>query len=552
MHRNLPLCLFAVAVNLLPGCMHRGTATARAPVGASAAPPGPRFRDVAKEAGVVYRWTAPEKRPLNILQTIGNGAAFLDWNSDGNLDLLLVGPRPALFQGDGRGRFTDATAPAGLDRVRGHLLGCATGDFDNDDDTDVYLSAYRGGLLLRSDGASGFTDVTRAVGLGAQPWGSACAFGDVDGDGRLDLYVGNYVVFGPETKPQLCDFSGVLGSCGPRFYRPERGVLYRNEGGRFREVTQAWGAGRVSGKALGAAFADFDQSGRLSLAIANDEVPGDLLLNQGGRFRNIGPDSGTAFDNDGNVHGGMGLDWGDFDNDGRLDLAVATFTFEPKNVYRNEGGHQFTDVSTPLGITEHTTRYIAFGMKWLDADNDGWLDLALANGNVQDNIAQIDRTLSYRQPTQLFRNLQGTAFENWSDRAGADLRRPIVGRGLAVGDYDNDGRLDMIVVDSEGEPRLLRNETTPAGHWLSCRLVGTKSNRDGLGALITAEAGGRRLLRHCATDGSYFSASDRRVHFGLGSAARATVTVRWPSGRTDIHRDLAVDRVVTLRERERE
>jgi hypothetical protein len=508
-----------------------------------------RFVDVAAAAGIHYRWAIPGKRPLNILQTIGNGCAFLDYDDDGNLDLLLVGPRVALYRGNGRGQFTDVSAATGVAGLAGHFLGCAVGDYDNDGFPDLYLSAYRGGALLHNLGGRGFADVTRAAGIPPQPWGTSCAFGDVDGDGRLDLYVCNYVVFGPQTKPQLCDFSGTLGSCGPRYYRPERGALYHNEGGgRFRDVTRAREATRVSGKCLGAAFADFDGSGRQSLALANDEVPGDLLLNLGRKFRNIGVDSGTAYDTQGNVHGGMGIDWGDYDNDGRLDLVVATFTNEAKSIYHNDGGRAFTDNSAALGIAERTLPYIAFGAKWLDCDNDGWLDLLLANGHVQDNIRDIDRNLSYREPTQLFRNLQGGAFEELTAQAGVDLSRPIVGRGLAVGDYDNDGRVDALVVDSEGAPLLLHNETQPTGHWLTCRLAGRTSNSDGAGALLTAEAGGLRQVRRCGTDGSYMSASDRRVHFGLGPALTATITVRWPSGTVRAYRDLPADREVTLKE----
>jgi hypothetical protein len=432
---------------------------------------------------------------------VGNGCGFLDYNNDGNLDVLLVGPKVALYQGDGTGRFTDVSAATGLARLSGRFLGCAVGDYDNDGFDDLYLSAYRGGALLRNAGGTGFQEVTKAAGIGPQPWGTSCAFADVDNDGRLDLYVGNYVVFGPNTQPQLCPMSGHLSSCGPRYYQPERGVLYRNEGdGRFRDVTKAWGADKVEGKALGVAFADYDGSGRESLAIANDEVAGDLLHNRGrGRFENIGTSSGTAYDGDGNPHGGMGIDWGDYDNDGKLDLFVATFQNEPKCVYRNEGEF-FTESSVALGMAP-ALPLVAFGSKWLDYDNDGWLDLILANGHVQDNIAVIDKSAAYLQSTQLFRNAgNGTAFADVSASAlDEGARRPAAGRGLATGDFDNDGRVDVLIADSEGAPLLLHNRTPQAGHWLSVRLVGTKSNRGGIGALVTVEADGRKMaapLRH--------------------------------------------------------
>ena len=513
-----------------------------------AAGTAPVFTDVAEEAGVRYRWTNPGKPPFNILQTIGNGCAFLDYDDDGSLDILLVGPKPALFKGDGKGRFADVTKSTGLASLSGHFLGCAVGDYDNDGFPDVYISAYRGGVLLRNQGGKRFTDVTRSVGIAPQPWGTSCAWADVNNDGRLDLYVSNYVRFGPKTDPQLCESGGRMTSCGPRFYQPERGVLYLSEGTGFRDVTRAWGAHEVQGKALGVAFADYDGSGRQSLAIANDEVPGDLLQNNRGSFRNVGVTSGTAHDSRGEVHGGMGIDWGDYDNDGRIDLFVATFRNEAKCVYRNEDGF-FAERSAALGLAP-AHPYVAFGSKWLDFDNDGWLDLLIANGHVQDNISQIDKNITYEQPTQLFRNTGGTFFEDASARLAPNARRPIVGRGLATGDYDNDGRVDAVIVDDRGAPLLLQNRSAaPERHWLSLKLVGTKSNRDGVGAVVTAETGGLKQTRRCGTDGSYLSASDRRVHIGLGAAtSAATVTVRWPSGLVSVLRDVPAGRVVLVKE----
>ncbi|SRR5579884_121124 len=546
--------LFLVAWN---GC---GRATSAQPpvaevtnVTGTAAPKagGGLFSDVTDAAGLHYQWQIAGKRPLNILQTIGNGCAFLDYDNDGFLDILLVGPKLALYKGDGKGHFADVTAAVGLEKFSGHFLGCAVGDYDNDGYDDVYITAYRGGLLLHNEHGKGFRDVSQQAGIPPQRWGTSASFADVDGDGRLDLYICNYVQFGPKTDPQLCNYSGHMSSCGPRFYQPEKGVLYHNEGGgRFRDVTQLGNAGgkNVSGKGLGVAIADFEGNGRQGIAIANDEVAGDLLQNLGGKFKNIGATSGTAYDNAGNVHGGMGIDWGDYNNDGKLDLAVATFQHEPKCIYRNEGGGFFTESSAELALADRTGPYVAFGCKFLDYDNDGWLDLAIANGHVQDNIADIDKSAAYKQAAQLFHNVGGKSYEDVSAQAGSGFQKPIVGRGLAIGDYDNDGRVDILLVDSEGTPILLHNETPNAGHWLSCKLVGTKSNRDGIGALLTVEAGGQKLYRRCATDGSYMSASDRRVHLGLGSATSATITVRWPSGTTTTYKNVRADRVITLQE----
>ncbi len=507
-----------------------------------------RFADIADQAGLHYRWTISGKHPLNILQTIGNGCAFLDYDNDGNLDILLVGPKLALYKGDGHGHFTDVTHETGLDEIHGHLLGCAVGDYDNDGYEDIYITAYRGGVLLHNEHGKRFRDVTKESGIQPQQWGTSASFVDVDNDGKLDLYVCDYAKFGPND-PQLCPNNGIMTSCGPRFYKEERGHLYHNLGnGRFADVSVAWGIPAVHGKGLGVAAGDYDGSGRVSLALANDEVAGDLMQNQGKRFKEVGADSGTAYNNDGNVHGGMGVDWGDYDNDGRLDLVVATFQHEAKCVYHNDGGGLFTESSAPLGMADRTQPYVAFGTKFIDYDNDGWLDLILANGHVQDNIADIDKSATYRQATVLLHNENGHAFSDAGISAGPALAKPIVGRGLAIGDFDNDGRMDVLIVDSEGAPLLLHNETAPVGHWLLLRLQGTMSNRDGIGAMVTVEAGGRKLLRRCATDGSYMSASDRRIHVGLGTATTATVTVHWPSGHTDVFKDVPCDRVFTLQE----
>ena len=542
---SLLSALIAAAAFPLCGC-RRGPAAEPAP--AARPGPAPVFADVTEAAGIRYRWEIPGKRPLNILQTIGNGCAFLDYDNDGALDVLLVGPKPALFRGNGKGRFEDVTGPGGMDSLSGHFLGCAVGDYDNDGFVDVYLSAYRGGALLRNEAGKAFRDVTRRAGIRPQPWGTSCAWGDIDGDGRLDLYVGNYVQFGPSTRPRLCRSNGIETGCGPDAYKPERGVLYRNQGGGlFRDVTRAWGADRTAGKTLGVAFVDYDGSGRQSLAVANDGQPGDLFRNRGGRFENAGTASGTAYDRSGNAHAGMGVDWGDYDNDGLFDLTVMTFRQEAKCVYRNDGG-AFVEMSPRLGLNS-TLPYVAFGVRWLDYDNDGWLDLMITNGHVLDNVADINQGATYRQPTQLFRNTGGSSFEEASARLDPKARRPIVGRGLATGDYDNDGRVDALAVDSEGTPLLLHNESGGDGHGLSLRLIATTSNRDGLGALVTVEAGGRKLVRHCHTDGSYLSSSDKRVHIGLGTATQADrVTVRWPSGRTDTLRMVPADQVLTLRE----
>lgn len=520
------------------------------------------FSDVAQEAGLHYRWAIPGKRPLNILQTIGNGCAFLDYDNDGNLDILLVGPKLALYRGDGHGHFTDVTHTMGLDKLHGDFLGCAVGDYDNDGYDDLYISGYRRGLLLHNEHGKGFKDVTEAAGLKPQPWGTSAAFGDLDGDGLLDLYVANYVAFAPPRTPAFCTVRThgelIKTGCGPESFKALKGVLYHNlNGKRFQDVTDSWGLNSQSGKGLGVGMADYAGHGHLGFAVANDEMKGDLFQNTGNaRFKNVGSASGTALGAFGSTHGGMGLDWGDYDNDGRLDLFVATYHGEPKDLYHNDGNGLFTNDARESGMIRTSLDTVAFGCKFFDADNDGWLDLIVSNGHTADNIDQfwmVKGFTTYRQQTQLFHNLgaihNAGKFGDISPRAGPDFQRPILGRGLAVGDFDNDGRVDALVVDSEGAPLLLHNEGKPAGHWLSFTLVGVKSNRDGYGASVTVTAGGLTQTRVCHADGSYLSSSDKRVHIGLGPATRAeTVQVRWPSGQTNTFRDLPADAAYLLRE----
>jgi enediyne biosynthesis protein E4 len=286
-------------------------------------------------------------------------------------------------------------------------------------------------------------------------------------------------------------------------------------------------------------------------------MPGDLLRPIGSgyeiRHENVGTQSGTAYDRDGNVHGGMGIDWGDYDNDGLFDLVVTTFQSETTSLYRNEGEGLFVDLGIPTGIGTTTAPFVGFGTKFFDYDNDGWLDLIIANGHVQDNVNEIYSTSTYRQSAQLFRNpgVRPIFFQDVSADCGPDLVRAIVGRGLAIGDFDNDGRMDVLIVDSEGRPLLLRNETAQTGRWLGVSLEGTRSNRSGYGAVLTARIGDRTLVRQCQSAGSYLSASDPRVHFGLGTAEQVDeLTIRWPGGQTEVHRNLPVDRYITLREGE--
>ncbi len=540
--------LFLASLGALAGCSAPQQHSNRHSADLSPVQGSIRLRDVAQQAGLHYLWKVQGTRPLNILGTIGCGCAFLDFTGNGFLDILLIGPKPALFAGDGTGAFTDITREVGMDKLHGYFLGCAVGDFDNDGYPDIYLTAYEGGVLLKNEKGRMVHNVTRDAGIPAQPWGTSAAWVQLDPHRPLlDLLVCNYVSFNGHTHPQLCPVSGKMSACGPRFYTPHHARLYRNSGsGKFTDVSRQWGMQHTHGKALGVACADYNQSGRQSIALANDEVEGDLLQNLGGHFNNVAALAGTGFDHDGNPHGGMGTDWGDYDNDGLLDLLVATFQHENKCVYHNDGGGIFSEVSAQLGLSNVALPYVSFGAKWLDIDNDGWLDIVLANGHVQDNIHQIDQSSTYREPSLLLHNRQGKQFVDISASCGPALSQRIVGRGLAIGDYDNDGKMDILIVNSEGAPLLLHNESVSVGHWLQLKLQGKHCNRDGLGASVLFEAEGRKMLRMCHTDGSYMSASDPRVHCGLGSAVSAKATVTWPDGSVQELGELQADRVVQV------
>ena len=548
LHRQGAIPVALLALSLMSGCNKDDAAKPVTDVKKSFL-----FSDVTDKSGIDYKWTIPGSRPLNILQTIGNGCAFLDYDNDGNQDILLVGTQLALYKGDGKGGFTDVTKKLGLDKLTGHFLGCAVGDVDGDGYDDLFISGYRTGILLKNERGERFSDVTKQSGIKPQPWGTSCAFAEtVPGSGKLDLYVGNYAVFGPN-EVQLCKEGSLMTSCGPRYYKEIPGVFYRNDGkGHFTDITKATEVMPSRGRTLGVAFADFNGSGKPGLALANDENPGDLfepLQGTAPKYKNIGQSSSVAYDRDGNVHGGMGTDWGDFDNDGKLDLFVATFYGEVKCLYKNNGDSSFSEVGIPTGLGALTSPYVAFGCKFIDYDNDGWLDIAIANGHVQDNIQDINHAATYLESFQLFRNrtTSPTGFEEVSGSCDPKAIRPIVGRGMASGDYDNDGRDDLLIVDSEGKPLLLHNDVSNGSHWLGVKLDGRKSNRDGYGAILTLKSGGRTLVRHCHSDGSYLSASDKRVRFGLGASAKVDeLTVKWPSGEKTVYANPPADKYISI------
>lgn len=544
------------ASSLLLALALAGCQKPAAPPAPSASAGGGLFRDVAREAGLAFRWGHKSVEGLDILETIGHGCAFVDYDNDGHLDILLVGDAgPALYRGDGRGKFADVSASA-LPPVSGstHFLGCAVADFDGDTFPDLYLSGYGSARLYRNDGGRGFKDVTAGSGLAARgpyDWTTSAAWADADGDGDLDLYVGRYVRFDPQTPP-LCPYVTLDGkqirmACDPGRYTPQRGSLYRNDGGgKFTDITAQAGLGDAHGNALGCLFGDMDEDGKPDLYVANDLQPADLYQNLGkGRFRNIGPESGTAYSANGTTMAGMGIDWGDYDNDARFDLLVASFSDQPKSLFRNEGRRFFSDQSYASGLGPASYRPLAFGASFVDVENDGWLDVVFTNGHVFSQVEQVIAGATYPQSTLLLKNTAGK-FTDATASAGPDFARKIVGRGIARGDFDEDGRLDLLAVDDEGAPLLLRNEAREAGHWLALRVLDAKG-REAVGARVTLTLEGKSRIDEVRAGGSYLSANAFALHFGLGERPTVdSLRVRWPDGTVRTFARLAVDRAYTV------
>ena len=561
----------------LAGALAGAAAAALLIPGAAAVEPAReiRFTDVAAEVGLRFRHDNAATPERHFPETAEGGGAFLDADGDGRLDVYLVqgapvapreggsdgraAPANAFFRQTESGSFEEIGARLGVDD-RGVGMGCCAADVDNDGDPDLYVTNYGANALFENAGGDRFSRVTGAAGVGGARWSAGCAFGDFDRDGLVDLYVANYVDYDPanpveEATPYVAvagEYKGeVSGYPHPAFYPAQPDFLYRNEGGgRFADVTEAAGVLQPGGKGLGVAFADYDLDGWPDLYVANDNVRNFLFHNERGRFAEVGVLAGAAYGQTGRPEAGMGIDWGDYDNDGWPDLAVTNFQREPNSLLRNGNGF-FHDESFASGSGEVSLPLLGFGVNFLDVDLDGRLDLFVANGHVLDNAELIDQSTTYRQRDLLLRNAGpgkygATAFVDVSDRAGPALQRARVGRGSARGDYDGDGDLDLLVVNLGEEAALLRNDSA-AGNWLQVRTVGGPSNRDGIGARVEIRTGRRRQVREIRAGSSYLTQSELAAHFGLGAAAAVDeVVVHWPSGSADTLRDVAAGRVVTV------
>jgi len=536
----------------MPGCRGPGSAkphNSLVPV-PSAVPVS--FESVGRKSGLAFRWPALPQ-PLTILDAFGCGCGFLDYDGDGWQDVLLVAePYPHLYRNLGAGRLVDVSAASGLAQHRGAWKGCAIGDYDGDGRLDLLLTGHQCLALLRNTGAGKWQDRTAAAGLAARDnWSSGAGFMDLDGDGALDLVILNYVRYGPGDRKFCEPKPGIRAGCPPRYYLPQYPEVWRNQGnGRFRNVSAVCGMKDATGTAQVLAFADVDDNGTPDFYVGNDGVPADLMINEGKlHFHNAGIESGVAYGTDGSALAAMSADFADFDRDGVLDLFVTGFSGEPASLLRGLRGGVFEHAAKQVGLEESTRTALGFGAGWLDVDDDGWPDLSVANGHVYDRAPELYAGTTFRQPLMLFLNREGQSFRNVAPELGGAFTTPILGRGLAVGDIDNDGRMDLLVVDYGGEPLLLRNTTPRTNHWLTLDLRSPGKNRFAYGARVEARAGSRTWVAQVSPASSYLSSGDPRVHLGLGGSTRLdSLRVRWPSGRLQVLPELPVDRVVRIEE----
>ena len=527
----------------------------------------PQFEDVTGKAGIRFtHQSAPEKK--YIVESMGGGVVVIDYDRDGwpdlyftngaTVDQAIKGERAAgaLYHNNHDGTFTDVTGKAGVGKPC-LAMGGAVGDYDNDGWPDLYVTCLGGNVLYHNNGNGTFTDVTAKAGVADGRWSTGAAFGDYDGDGLVDLMVSNYVDFKLDDLPKFgssptCRYRGIDVQCGPRGLRGAGDSLFHNNGdGTFTEVSAKAGVADKPGfYGLGVVWSDLSGTGRPDLYVADDSTPNYLYRNDGGgTFTDIGLESGTAVSGDGSEQGSMGVAVADYTHTGRFSIYVTNFADEFNTLYRNEGKDNFADVSYEAGVALPTLPYVKWGTVFADLDNDGWADLLSVNGHVYPQVDALPSGARYREPANVLMNQKDGTFCDASGQAGPALLTPRVGRGLAALDFDNDGNVDMVVENLDGQPTLLRNPGVTGARWVSFELAGTKSNKLALGARVTVRAGGVVQTDEVRSGGSYLSQSDLRVHFGLGSATKVEeVEVRWPSGAVETLKGLEADRMYAVLE----
>jgi hypothetical protein len=529
-----------------------------------------QFREVTKASGIRFHHERAASEQKLYTETMGAGVAWIDYNQDGLLDAFFVNsgytpyfhpekpPQPALYRNNGDGTFTDVTEQAGIHTDGTFFFGVAVADFDNDGFPDIYMTGYRHSVLYHNNGNGTFTDVTAKAGVGDDgAWATAAGWFDYDRDGKLDLLVTNYVQFDAD-HPVSCGESkpGYRAYCHPDSFAGNSPRLFHNNGdGTFTDVTKKAGLLNNDGKSLAVVLADLNNDGWPDIFIANDTQRNFLYLNNGdGTFRDVSYTSGAGFSEDGKPEAGMSADAADVRNTGLYDLYVSHLDFELNRYYRNNGDGTFTDATISSGLGQTNYRNSSFGARFFDFDNDGWRDLLVTNGHILDNIALYHPSVTYAEERKLYRNLGNGKFADVTNTQDAAFRAPRVGRGLAVGDYDNDGWLDFLISDNGEDAQLFRNEggsesAAKKNHWLGVHLIGTKSNRDGIGAALKITAGDFVSYDQAKGGMSFCSAQDPRIHFGLGSHTKVdALEIAWPSGALQVIRDIPADQIVTVEE----
>ncbi|HKN83111.1 MAG TPA: CRTAC1 family protein [Pyrinomonadaceae bacterium] len=520
------------------------------------------FTDITAQAGITFRHIAsPEKK--YIVESMSGGVVMFDYDNDGYLDIFLVNSltvdlakskgktKSQLYHNEGNGKFIEVGEKAGVSDV-GWGMGAAVGDYNNDGFVDLYVTCLGPNHLFKNNGDGTFTDVTVKAGVGDPRWSTGASFVDYDNDGNLDLFVSNYVDFDINNLPEFgqgktCQYKSIPVQCGPRGLKGAGDSLFHNNGdGTFTDVSKQAGVSDPNGYyGLGVATSDFDDDGWTDIFVANDSTPNFHYRNKGdGTFEEIGFNAGTAVNENGSEQGSMGVTAGDYDRDGKLDLFITNFADEYNTLYHNDGKNSFTDLSYAEKVAPVSLPYVGWGTKFFDYDNDGWLDLFVANGHVYPQLP------AYRQPRLLHHNNRDGTFTEVSAEFGAVLTENRASRGVAFGDIDNDGDIDLIIADLDGPPQLLRNDGGNANNSVLVKLIGTKSNRSGIGARVTVTSGDLKPeIDEVRSGDSYLSQSDLRLHFGLEKRTKVDlIQVRWPSGTVDKVSNVGVNRIVTIKE----
>jgi hypothetical protein len=523
------------------------------------------FTDIREAAGITFVQDSTLTDQKYYLETMGTGVAWIDFDQDGLMDLYFVQSaatdiykpasklRSALYHNNGDGTFTDVTEKANVGGEGHYGQGVAVADFDNDGYPDLYVTGYGRAILYHNNHNGTFTDVTEKAGVADEgQWSTSAGWFDYDKDGWPDLVVTNYLDWNPKNNLWCGDREpGYRSYCNPGNYKGQRTKLYHNNhDGTFTDVSLKSGVGLPESKGMGVVLADFNNDGWPDIAIANDTWPNFLFLNNhDGTFKDVSLVSGLAASEDGRYEAGMGIDAADVDGDGLLDVYITHLDLELNRLYHNNGDGTFTDDTFGSGLGNKAMLLSGVAAKFIDYDNDGWPDIVQLNGSMLDNVQLYHSQISYKEPMLMFHNLGKGHFEKTSESLGPDFMRPVAGRGLATADFDNDGDLDIVTNNSGDSPKLLRNDGGNANHWLEVLLIGTKSNRDGLGSSLRLTSGGVVHLEQAKGGTSYMSASDPRIHFGLGKRSTIeSLVITWPSGQVDRLARVGIDQCIAIKE----